>query len=706
MMIYLRKHQKKLLVIVTVMIIASFTFFGTVNHLRGPEIPSREIGKAVDGSSIRERELQAMIRFLSLGSHETLKNDFFSTGLLTILAEKYFSDVQGDFQERWEKAKRFAPFSHPELPFLSAALVWDRFAPELVRHLDEVKQGPPNASTFAVYIQLYFDQLKFPPEMLARILQYQYQQFNGARSNFDPRYLSLFGFQNFEEWFGPRFTEILGKFFWNGAVIAEERGYRVTLSEARADLLRTCLETLSARQQATFADAGAFLRMQTLNAGIDETQAAEIWRKVMLVHRLFNEVGQGVLADPLMYREFSLFAQETATVESYHLPPTLRMKDFRSLLKFQYYVDAVAPKWKNRLSELPEMASLSEIEKRAPELVVSRYTLEIAKITKEEVASRLTLKETWDYETSDAGWNRLKGQFPALASGDCKSREERLQKLDQLKTPLRLKIDQAARSFLLETHPEWVEEALAKSPLQKTQVAIRSRGYVAPFDEIEETEKLRDFLNHRSVGEPAVFTNDHQIFYRINLLEKPQAKEVLTFQEALKNDWIGEILDRRLKEVYEKDPDKFKKPFEEVRDLVGVSLFGDHFKSLQECPGRRFVPLMQAAQKKIAAGDLSLTEATGNPLQDQWRLVRETKEIERSDSTSLSKPEMFALKAGEWSSVSASPTGDTAFFRLVKREKSFKPIDEQICSGQKQLGLDAQRLLMHQILEKLDSHGL
>jgi hypothetical protein len=695
MMIYLRKHQKKLLVVVTVMIIASFTFFGAATAMQNEKIPNRRVGKALDGTPIQERELQAMIRFLSLGHHDALKESFMETGLLVMLAEKYFPLIQDDFQERLEKARRFVPTS-------SATYIWSRLAPELRHHLDEVKQGAASPQTFAIYSQLYLDQLKFPPETLSQILQYhgQYQP---------PQVLALFGFQSFEEWFGPRFTELVGKFFFNGAVIAEERGYRVTSSEAHADLLRLCVDAISSKEKATFADAGAFLRLQAQMAGIDETEATKIWKKVMLVHRLFNEVGQGIFADPLIYREFAEFAQETATVESYHLPADLQLSDFRSLLKLQSYLEAVAPKWKHRFAEIPEIDSVIEIEKRAPEFVVSLYTLEVAKVSQEEITGRLTLKETWDFETSDAGWNRLKGQFSALAGFDCKTGEERLQKLDQLPTTLRLKVDHTARSLLLEKHPEWIEEALVKAESKKQTIAIRSRGHVAPFDEIEETDQLRDFLAATTVGEPSLFTHDHQKFYRITVLEKPERKEVLTFGQALQDDWLGQLLDRRLKEVYEKERERFKKPFEEVRDQVGAYVFSDLLKQLsdktlplQEYPDRRFVQLMQAAQKKIAAGDRTLLETTGNPLQDQWKLAHKTQEIERSRGSSLSKTEMFTLKPGEWSSVLTCPSimGDINFFRLVKREKSKKPIDEELRTGQNQLGLDARRLLMHQILEK------
>src|ERR1700719_584410 len=120
MMNFLRKHQKKMLMIVTIMIIASFTFFGTSATLNSRDISDKKVAVALDGSSIMERELAAMIRFMTMGTNEMLKNDLMSTGLTTILAERYFDELKGDFEEKLEKARRFTPYAHPQAPFLSA----------------------------------------------------------------------------------------------------------------------------------------------------------------------------------------------------------------------------------------------------------------------------------------------------------------------------------------------------------------------------------------------------------------------------------------------------------------------------------------------------------------------------------------------------------------------------------------------------------
>jgi GcvH upstream region-like protein len=729
MMNFLRKHQKKLFIVVTVMIIASFTFFGTTATISARDNPDKKIAVALDGSPIMERQLYAMIRFLALGSHEMLKNDLMSTGLTTLLAERYFDELKGEFEERLEKTKRFTPYTHPQAPFLSANQVWNMYVPQLPAHLEAVKAGDLSPKTFLAYSELYLDQVAFPPELLRRVLLMQQQQFNWIspdRQLADSRHLALFGHQSFEEWFGPKFTEVLGKFLFNAAALAEKKGYKVTVDEARASLLQTCLQTLrSTSREVTYADANDLLRSQIQVLGIDESQAVKIWRKVMLVHRFFNEVGQGIFVDPLSYQQFASFAEESATVEVYQLPDALRLGDFRSLLKLQYYIEAVAPKMK-KLVDLPrQFLSAYEVEKKSPELVVSRYELEVAKVAKEEIGGRLTLKETWDFEVSDEGWPQLVAEYPILSKAEGQTRAQRDAALESVESNLRLKIDRFARSLLINQHPEWIDEALSKSPSQKQNVALRSRGQVAPFDEIEDTTLLRAYLQDAKIGEAGpFFTADQQTYYRIIVLSKPVAKEIMTLQEALQGDWLGTLLDEKLQTAYpdirKKDPDSFKsengswKPYSDVRDLIGSIVYGDLLKQisdksleLDQYPARRFTAWMQNAKKTIETNgnDSPFLKKAGEPLIDQWTLIQQTKDIKRSDATNLSKMEMFKSPEGKWSKVSTPQNGDLAFYRLIKKGVTESAIKESVAEGQRLLGMDAKRVLMHQILLQMDSHG-
>lgn len=724
---FLRKYQRALLIVVSVMTIASFSFFGTFSSFQnGDRVVDKEIAKAVNGSPIMERDVQAMIRFLSFGGASVVEKDLLATGMAPILAERYFNEIRDEFQGKLEKINKYKPYIHPQAPFLSAEEIWKRFVPDMSVHLTSLKKKNASPKAFALYCQLYLDQAAFPPTILKRILSYQQQQLGWAEP--DPmmteQRLALFGFQSLEEWFGEAFMRRLSCFLINTSIMAQEKGYKISSDEARADLLQNALYTLksySQKQEVSYQDANEFLHHQLGSCGIDEVTAIKIWKQVMLFRRMFDDVGQAIFLDPLTYEQFAAYAGESASIELYQLPQHLRLRDFRSLLKFQLYLDSVAPKNRSSLARLPtQFLSPAELEKRVPELVLSRFHLEVSRVKKEEIAQRITLKESWDFEVSDHGWASLKQEFPILGKNEAGSREGRFQALEGIDPQLRLKIDRSARNQIVAMHPEWIEEALQKTSSEKVQVGIRSKGSTYPFTDIENPSTLLTFLYQAPIGEKLpIFTSEKDVFYKITVLEKPQKKEIMTYQEA--DNVLGELLDKQLEEGYasvrKKYPEEFQlkdgswKPFHEVKDLVGAKVFSDFLKyiaqetsSLDEYSSRRLASFMEEAKRSIREkGDnspyLTLSE---DPLKDQWRLVKRSTTIKRSDTSNFIKEEMFSATEGAWSSVSTPLNGDTAFFRLLNRQTAQDGVSEQIDEGQRILSMDAKRLLMHQVLERIE----
>ena len=579
-----------------------------------------------------------------------------------------------------------------------------------------------------MYAQLYLDQQIFSPELLKTLLLYEQRNYSWITPDYqlaDVRHLSLFGYQSFEEWFGNRFTELLGKFILNTAAIAEKKGYRVSQKEARTDLLMTCQQAARmklSRKDVSLKEASDLMRLELQIAGIDESQAVKLWRKVMLVHRFFQDMHQGIVLDPLPYEQFSTFADAKVFVEMYQLPDVLRLKDFRSMLKVQYYLEAVSPKGKQSVAELPrQFYSVEEVEKKHPELVISRYELEVAKVAQEDVASRVNLKQTWDFEMSDEGWALLIAQFPILKKSNTETAEGRLSVLDRLDPDQRTKIDRFARQSIMKAHPKWIEEALQSQKGEKYTVDIRSKGATEPFNDIEETDQLRVLLANAQEGDTlSIASPSGTTYYQVTVLKKPVAKEIMTLEQALESDLLGGLLDERLEaawsEVRKKDTDLYKdtdgswKLFDEVRDHIGAYLYADLLKAISakqlsydEYAAKRFEQMMLRAKKSIqleqeASKFLTLSN---HRLIDQWKLVKQDLEIKRSDTTTLPKEEMFSNELGSWSSIVTPKGGDVAFFRLLKRDVSDLSVHEQVQDGQKLIGRDVARRMMQTLLDEV-----
>ena len=258
MLEFFRKYQRYFFLIITVVIIISFSFFGTYNTITSNPIHEQIAFKAVDGTEVTRAELEEMAIFLGTDKQDKLlfgglwgpnflndgvvKNDILATGLAAILTEQYANDIQPDLYTRLEKEKRYALYVHPEAKFLNVESAWGYFAPSLKGSFDELRHSnnPISPEALNARINLYLGEKKFPAPLLRQVLRYQEKQYSWLTPdiNLDRTDLSLFGYHTVEDWFGPKFMRIIAEFIINSAKIAEQKGYEVSKAETLADLRR------------------------------------------------------------------------------------------------------------------------------------------------------------------------------------------------------------------------------------------------------------------------------------------------------------------------------------------------------------------------------------------------------------------------------------------------------------------------------------
>src|SRR3990172_9388165 len=187
MLTFLRKHQRIFFIFITVVIVLSFSFFGTFSAFSQKEaIPDKVLGKAVDGSAITKRGVDGMIRLFSFAVEDrsswqkggmpnlfndaVLQKELFITGMGSMLAERYFDQIKPDLEERLKKVKNFRPYVHPQSNFISAESVWQRIFPVMGQDFAAIKLQSDvcTPETFALLSKLYLDQLYFPPDLLKK----------------------------------------------------------------------------------------------------------------------------------------------------------------------------------------------------------------------------------------------------------------------------------------------------------------------------------------------------------------------------------------------------------------------------------------------------------------------------------------------------------------------------------------------------------
>lgn len=501
MLEFFRKYQRYLFFVITVMVITSFIFFGAFSTFGGDEErPDKQIGKTIDGKPMMLLEVQKLSRFLAsdredsgLGGRASpnfcndgvIRYDFLRDGLADPIVFEYFDLLKGDFELRLEKAKRFQPYAHPEAPFLSAKGVWDHFAPDLNLEIEALqKESTVSFDTFSHLQKLYLYQCRLHPEMLRQILIYQHRQYPWLKPDqrLSHEDLALFGYHSAADWFGHHFVDLIAEFILNAAAAAVEKGYQVSLQEAKGELIHNFQETVEKSKSKTPISFQAHLHM----IGFDERSAAELWRKVILFRKYFQDVGDASFVDKLPYKGFAGYANETALVQSYRWP--IQLKSAEDLAQLQFYMRAISED-----KGLPQtILSLEEIEKKTPQLIQKTVRAQVAEITKKQVALRASVKEVWDFELQDANWELLRKEFSLPQK---ETREERFQALE--KSSKRAEIDAWAREKLVDENPGWIEEALAAAPLQEKtwQVAgneepsLKEKGV---YSRIENLEIVKD----------------------------------------------------------------------------------------------------------------------------------------------------------------------------------------------------------------------
>jgi hypothetical protein len=191
---FLRKHQKYFFVLITIVIVTSFSFFGTYGTLGGNDIHEQVAFTTVAGKQITRGQLEEFSQFISTDQEDSklyggslgpnflndgvIRKDFLESGLAAILVQQYEPELKADLITKHSREAHYKPYAHPEAPFVSSATVWNYFAPEIVKNLETVQKTAAPSSDEAVQakIALYLAERRLPSPYLKQILTQQERQ--------------------------------------------------------------------------------------------------------------------------------------------------------------------------------------------------------------------------------------------------------------------------------------------------------------------------------------------------------------------------------------------------------------------------------------------------------------------------------------------------------------------------------------------------
>lgn len=649
MLEFFRRYQRYFFAVVTVVLIASFTFFGTSSAFdTGQEREDWTVSKTVDGSSMTFLNVQKLSRFIAsdrddsfhprgapinLCNDGVIRKDFLNDGLADLIVAQYFDVLRPDFEARLDKAKRFRPYVHPQAEFLSAKSVWSHYIPELNHEIEALqKEESVNPIVFSKLKNLYQLQGRLHPEMLRRILLHQHRQYNwlAVDERLQRDDLAVFGYHTATDWFGHNFIDLAAEFILNVANRAELKGYRVSLEESKGDLIHHFQESVKSLSKKNAKPEFGFhqhLRM----LGFDQRSAAECWQKVLLFRKYMHDVGEAAFVDRMPYREFAQYASESAVVDSYCWP--IHLETAEDVAEINFYIKAVTEQTDGLLPVA--IRDTEVVAKNYPELVCTRYKAHVAEVSLDELALRPTVKEVWSWQKQEKNFAVLRREFSIDAA---EAADKRFEILNKLNPKLRASVDTFSRRKLVDEHPEWLDKALDAAPFnEKTWAAFGN--------------------------EDPIYKRDG-VYTRIKDLSIVEDAHILPFHEAraaLKK-YVGEV---------------------------------------KEEGGNPFMLASEVALQSIKSNpeDSRWIQSGENVLLDQFKLEKSEIAITRTSKEGWMKNQAFIMLPDVWSPIHEAEDGKIVFFYLKEKKMAPAPILDQISLGKETLARDAKAYFAEKFLQ-------
>jgi GcvH upstream region-like protein len=650
MLQFFRKYQKIFFLVVTFVIVTTFLFFGTYQAM-APSFRKGE-GESYTAQVVRFLETEnwmisrrnPLANFLNDG---VISKEFLETGMGELVAQKYPERFQEDFTACHVKEKTYISYVHPTIPSLSAEMIWSMFAPDMSAKLKTLQEG--NGS-FKDRCALLLAQKQFPPTFLSQVLHYQEQ--NILKANQDPRLakddMTLFGYQTLSDWFGSKYMTTLAELLIETAQVARKLGYKVSKEEVLADLLCRSNDTfqeIKGKIPLPVQNGHGLMQLYVGQMGMTEETVLKIWEDVTLFRRLMHEVGDAALVDTLPMSQFFAFAYENATIELFQSPSHCRLKSLEEMQQLEAYIAAVSNK-SSPLDIPQEYASVDVVASRAPDLVGRRYTISFVHTSKKALQAKVSIKETLDWECDPSNWSDLKRQFPELAQ-KTGTPFEILEKMDPKGKKL---VDAYARKQIVDSHPEWVQEALSGGQIKEKELFLSRSPSQKTFEGITNPVQLADELMLRT--ELVGYTQDQNNYYSFYLKDHDKNEEILTFKEALKSGVLPALVSKL----------EAKKLVQEVVDACPSS-----YKEMAFA--YRFAPFIAAQWNNISLGKLGR----------QFAPEKKEKTITRCEKGFIPLDDIFTLQMGSYSDVKVDAVEGAYFYRFVdKREDKTVPVEKLI----------------------------
>jgi GcvH upstream region-like protein len=708
MLAFFRRYQKALLIVVTGVIITSFSFFGAFRTYRQVGgFSDRIAGKWIDGKLSYEKEIQKLVRFLETDFTDlwivegrgvvNLLNDgivreFFQSGSLELIKERFFPLFEEELKEKIKSHKQYRPYVHPQKA-IGMENLWKQIFPAFYEDYHKFLKEEDPKEAFNYLVALFLEEGVFPPSSIREMLSYQQKQYRNLLIE-DPTIqsgdFSLFYAKNLSDWFGKKFTRILAQVIYNSALYAKDRGYKVSYQEASVHIQLVAKRHFDRLygEKSGAGDFEKFYRKQIALLGLDERELVLLWQKMLYARKLFQDVGGGVFVDASIYKDFHDFASREVTLTLYELPKALQFKHEEDVEKWIFYREAVTGK-SDDVKPPTVYLPIEKIQAKAASLLEKKFLVKVAQIDTKELSLEIPLRKVWDFEVEEANFALLKEEFPSLASSKTSNTVQgRALALKSLTDEEREKVDSIARQKILEAEPDLILSKITKANFSVPQIiTVPKEGDLPIFGSLKNREALLEALES-SDERLSYYTENGVQFYRFQVIDRASDYTIMSFEDAEKKGVLHALLEKK----------KTKPTYQGEKKAL-------------------FVSFMNEMREKVMRGDISFEEE--KPLQGEllllpkspsleelYRPIKKEVKVERKELGSIFEERIFNEQPNSWSEVIVKKEENPFFYQIkenrVLEEKIAKSVEEATVL----LGREARMHLIKEILDRIKEKGV
>src|SRR5262249_1294568 len=133
--------------------------------------------------------------------------------------------------------------------------------------------------------------------------------------------------------------------------------------------------------------------------------------------------------------------------------------------------------------------------------------------------------------------------------------------LESLDDKTRAQVDAFARASIVDRHPEWIDQELAKAPVKNQEIALMEKGGKSPFGNGEKRQEILQLLDKAALkGETPdeaaqkllKYSPNQENYFRIVVVKRIPQREIMTFAEADAQGVLDQLLDKELEAFYVK----------------------------------------------------------------------------------------------------------------------------------------------------------